>query len=64
MRSACAALRSGHCSTAEYRRTMAAHLGMAVDVQEALGLDALVHGEAERRDMVEFFGQEVLWPGA
>ena len=43
---------------------MAAHLGMAVDVQEALGLDALVHGEAERRDMVEFFGQEVLWPGA
>ena len=38
---------------------MAAHLGMAVGVQEALGLDVLVHGEAERSDMVEFFGQEL-----
>lgn len=27
--------------------------------QEALGLDVLVHGEAERTDMVEFFGQEL-----
>lgn len=26
--------------------------------QEALGLDILVHGEAERTDMVEFFGQQ------
>ena len=59
VRSARAAWRSGHCSTAEYRRTMAAHLGMAVGVQEALGLDVLVHGEAERSEMVEFFGQEL-----
>ena len=27
--------------------------------QEALGLDILVHGEAERTDMVEFFGQQL-----
>lgn len=26
--------------------------------QEALGLDILVHGEAERTDMVEFFAQQ------
>lgn len=28
-------------------------------VQETLGLDILVHGEAERTDMVEFFGQQL-----
>lgn len=30
-----------------------------VNYQEALGLDILVHGEAERTDMVEFFGQQL-----
>ena len=27
--------------------------------QEALGLDVLVHGEAERNDMVEYFGEKL-----
>ena len=27
--------------------------------QEGIGLDILVHGEAERTDMVEFFGQKL-----
>ncbi len=31
---------------------------MFVSPQEALGLDILVHGEAERTDMVEFFAQQ------
>lgn len=33
--------------------------GGFVNYQEALGLDILVHGEAERTDMVEFFGQQL-----
>ena len=31
----------------------------AVDVQEKLGLDVLVHGEAERNDMVEYFAEQL-----
>lgn len=31
---------------------MAAQIGFAIGVQEALGVDVLVHGEAERTDMV------------
>jgi 5-methyltetrahydropteroyltriglutamate--homocysteine methyltransferase len=31
----------------------------AVKEQEALGLDVLVHGEAERNDMVEYFGEQL-----
>ncbi len=31
----------------------------AVEQQEALGLDVLVHGEAERNDMVEYFGEQL-----
>ncbi|PKO62624.1 MAG: 5-methyltetrahydropteroyltriglutamate--homocysteine S-methyltransferase, partial [Betaproteobacteria bacterium HGW-Betaproteobacteria-17] len=31
----------------------------AVEKQEALGLDVLVHGEAERNDMVEYFGEQL-----
>ena len=27
--------------------------------QEALGLDVLVHGEPERNDMVEYFGEQL-----
>jgi 5-methyltetrahydropteroyltriglutamate--homocysteine methyltransferase len=31
----------------------------AVERQEAIGLDVLVHGEAERNDMVEYFGEQL-----
>ncbi len=31
----------------------------AVQVQERLGLDVLVHGEAERNDMVEYFAEQL-----
>ena len=31
----------------------------AVKEQESLGLDVLVHGEAERNDMVEYFGEQL-----
>ena len=38
---------------------MEAEIKRAVDEQEKLGLDVLVHGEAERNDMVEYFGQQL-----
>jgi len=48
--------KKGQLSEAEYKERIAAEIGYAVGVQEALGLDVLVHGEAERSDMVEYFG--------
>ncbi len=48
---------TGHLS---YLEAMRAEVRKAVLRQEALGLDVLVHGEAERNDMVEFFGEQLL----
>ncbi len=44
----------------DYLERMRAEIANVVRRQEALGLDMLVHGEAERNDMVEYFG-ELLW---
>ncbi len=52
-----AALRAGRISEAEYRQRMRAEIEHIVRKQEALGLDVLVHGEPERNDMVEYFGE-------
>ncbi len=38
---------------------MQAEIARSVRQQEALGLDVLVHGEAERNDMVEYFGEQL-----
>lgn len=38
---------------------MQAEIARCVQAQEALGLDVLVHGEAERNDMVEYFGEQL-----
>jgi 5-methyltetrahydropteroyltriglutamate--homocysteine methyltransferase len=43
----------------EYTQQMQAEIKRAVDEQEALDLDVLVHGEAERNDMVEYFGEQL-----
>ncbi len=51
------AWRRGELSEAEYRAAMKREISACVDVQHELGLDVLVHGEAERNDMVEYFGQ-------
>jgi 5-methyltetrahydropteroyltriglutamate--homocysteine methyltransferase len=45
-------------STTEYAAKMKAEIEHAVREQEKLGLDVLVHGEAERNDMVEYFGEQ------
>ena len=39
--------------------TIGAAIAHAVERQEALGLDLLAHGEAERQDMVEYFGEQL-----
>ncbi|MFN3594913.1 MAG: 5-methyltetrahydropteroyltriglutamate--homocysteine S-methyltransferase [Thiobacillaceae bacterium] len=51
--------RAGRITQAEYEARMRAEIRHAVAVQERLGLDVLVHGEAERNDMVEYFGEQL-----
>lgn len=51
--------RLGQLTDAEYRQQMQAEIRYAIDKQLELGLDVLVHGEAERNDMVEYFGQQL-----
>ncbi len=51
--------KAGKLSAAEYTEAMHAEIRHAVDVQEKLGLDVLVHGEAERNDMVEYFAEQL-----
>ncbi len=41
----------------EYQGSIKAEIKAAIERQEEIGLDVLVHGEAERNDMVEYFGE-------
>ena len=54
-----AAFRNGAIGLPEYEDAMRAEIRLAVARQEELGLDVLVHGEAERNDMVEYFGERL-----
>lgn len=49
----------GALDEAGYKHAMRAEIERSVREQEALGLDVLVHGEAERNDMVEYFGEQL-----
>ena len=49
--------KAGVISSVDYNVQMQAEIRYAVEEQEALDLDVLVHGEAERNDMVEYFGE-------
>ncbi|TCJ94980.1 methionine synthase (B12-independent) [Nocardia alba] len=57
IRSARAALHSGEIDDAEYVRRMRSEIDDVIALQERLGLDALVHGEPERNDMVQYFAE-------
>ncbi len=59
IRAARAAFKRGELDAAGYRAAMRAEIALAVAKQEALGIDVLVHGEAERNDMVEYFGEQL-----
>ncbi len=49
--------KAGRISEADYTAQMRAEIDLAVRKQEEIGLDVPVHGEAERNDMVEYFGE-------
>lgn len=51
--------RAGTIDEAAYRSAMQAEITQCVHEQELLGLDVLVHGEVERNDMVEYFGEQL-----
>jgi 5-methyltetrahydropteroyltriglutamate--homocysteine methyltransferase len=51
--------RQGLIGDAEYERFLERQIDAVVREQEALGLDVLVHGEPERNDMVEYFGEQL-----
>jgi 5-methyltetrahydropteroyltriglutamate--homocysteine methyltransferase len=59
LRQARAAYRRGENSALVYLQRMREEIAAAVQRQEALGLDVLVHGEAERTDMVEYFAEQL-----
>lgn len=52
-----AAWRQGKLSLSDYESFLQEEISHCVAVQETLGLDMLVHGEFERNDMVEYFGE-------
>jgi len=51
--------KKGNIDGSSYRTGIAQHIKQAIAEQERLGLDVLVHGEAERNDMVEYFGENL-----
>jgi 5-methyltetrahydropteroyltriglutamate--homocysteine methyltransferase len=59
VRRARAAFRSGALSHAEYTAFLEGETRRCLERQVALGLDVLVHGEFERNDMVEYFGEKL-----
>jgi 5-methyltetrahydropteroyltriglutamate--homocysteine methyltransferase len=50
---------AGKISQDEYENFIKEQIRNVIKIQEELGLDVLVHGEFERSDMVEFFGQKM-----
>lgn len=52
-------LKRGEITQAEYEAAIDAEIAKCIQIQEEAGLDVLVHGEFERTDMVEFFGQQL-----
>ena len=54
-----ARLRKGEITKEEYDAFMKEQIADCVKHQEQIGLDVLVHGEFERNDMVEYFGQNL-----
>ena len=57
IRAARAAFARGESSVEEYNEAMREHIRYVIDLQEQIGLDVLVHGEAERNDMVQYFAE-------
>ena len=52
-------LRNKEISEAEYNVFVKTKISDCIKLQEEIGLDVLVHGEYERNDMVEYFGENL-----
>lgn len=59
IRQARAAFRKGEIGNLQYLEAMRKEIQLAISKQEEIGLDVFVHGEAERNDMVEYFGEQL-----
>ena len=59
VRAARADWRNGRKTEAEYEKFLEEQTRQAIKWQEDIGLDVLVHGEFERNDMVEYFGEQL-----
>ncbi len=59
VRKARAAHGKGALSAAEYEKFLREETERTVRWQEEIGLDVLVHGEFERNDMVQYFGEQL-----
>ncbi|MGE8078286.1 5-methyltetrahydropteroyltriglutamate--homocysteine S-methyltransferase [Peribacillus loiseleuriae] len=51
--------RKGEITDAAYEEYIKAEIKKWIEIQEEIGLDVFVHGEFERTDMVEFFGEKL-----
>ena len=54
-----AARRRQELSETQYEDGIRGEIAKVIRLQEEIGLDVLVHGEAERNDMVEYFGEQL-----
>jgi len=52
-------LHDGQMTAADYDKFIAQQIDKTITLQEEIGLDVLVHGEFERNDMVEYFGEQL-----
>ncbi len=59
VRSARRKLQDGKLTQAEYDTFIEGEIERALGLQEEIGLDVLVHGEFERNDMVQYFGEQL-----
>ncbi|ACX64923.1 5-methyltetrahydropteroyltriglutamate--homocysteine S-methyltransferase [Paenibacillus sp. Y412MC10] len=59
VRKARQAWRKGEWNNEQYEQFIQEQIDIWIKLQEEIGLDVLVHGEFERTDMVEFFGEKL-----
>ncbi|MFD6044522.1 5-methyltetrahydropteroyltriglutamate--homocysteine S-methyltransferase [Streptomyces koyangensis] len=59
VRAARAGLRAGRIDAAGYEERIAAEIAEVIAFQEKAGIEVLVHGEAERNDMVQYFAEQL-----
>ena len=59
VRKARADFKKGNISAADYQKFLEEETARTVKFQEDIDIDVLVHGEFERNDMVEYFGEQL-----